>query len=153
MLLGELDQAGGEHHPDLRRIGAGPDQQPRTGNRRERHRDLELGIVAPAGALEGVLPAPVNEALERYRAHYEADFPADARYLENHRGHLMFIRDDERELMIPELITQMTMTGTQDEILGRLRALQNAGYTQFVVQLVEHHEDALEQWAEVFAAL
>ena len=39
------------------------DQQPRTGNGRERHRDLELRIVAPAGALVGVGPAVVEDVL------------------------------------------------------------------------------------------
>jgi hypothetical protein len=45
------------------------------------------------------------------------------------------------------------MTGQPEAIRDRLRALEQAGYTQFVVQLIEHHEDALEQWADVFATL
>jgi len=105
------------------------------------------------GAMAGALPPEINDRLERYRVHYQNNGPADERYLENHRGHLMFIRDEEREFMDPAFIQQMTMTGAPEAIRDRLRALEQAGYTQFVVQLVEHHEDALEQWADVFATL
>lgn len=111
-----------------------------------------LAETTEAGAMEGVLPPATAKTLEAYRQHYLA-VPEDERYLANHRGHLMFIRDEERAFMDPDLIRQFTMTGTAEEILGRLRALRDAGYTQLVVQLVEHHEDALEQWAEVFEGL
>ena len=42
---------------------AGRREQARTGCRRERHGDLELGIVAAAGALKGVGPAVVEDIL------------------------------------------------------------------------------------------
>ena len=35
-------------------------EQARAGHRRERNRDLQLGIIGPAGALEGVRPAVVE---------------------------------------------------------------------------------------------
>ncbi len=34
-----------------------------------------------------------------------------------------------------------------------LRALRDAGYDQVTVQLVHGHEQAIEQWAEVFQAV
>ena len=40
--------------------GAGAEQPP-PGHRRERHRDLQLGIILPAGALQGVGPAVVED--------------------------------------------------------------------------------------------
>lgn len=103
-----------------------------------------------AGALEGVLPAAANEALERYRKIWSGYEPADARYLDNHRGHLLFVREDERPLLSAELISAMSFTATVAELRERLRALEAAGYTQFAIQIVEGHEDALERWAEVF---
>jgi 5,10-methylenetetrahydromethanopterin reductase len=36
--------------------------------------------------------------LEQYRKIYECYAPADARYLENHRGHLMFLRPEEHQV-------------------------------------------------------
>lgn len=96
------------------------------------------------------LPAPTQALLARYREHHARYAPADAKYLTNHRGHLMFLRDEERDLITPELARATTMSGTQDELVARLRALSVAGYNQFAVQIVPGQEDAIEAWAEVF---
>jgi alkanesulfonate monooxygenase SsuD/methylene tetrahydromethanopterin reductase-like flavin-dependent oxidoreductase (luciferase family) len=103
-----------------------------------------------AGAMASVLPGPVNAALEKYRGIYKAYEPADARYLRNHRGHLMFVRPEERELLSAALIESFSLTGTADVLVERLRTLQSAGYSQFTIQVVEGQEDALEDWAAVF---
>lgn len=103
-----------------------------------------------AGAMASVLPAPVNAALERYRSIYKAYEPADARYLSNHRGHLMFVRPEERELLTAALIENFSLTGTADVLVERLRTLKEAGYSQFTIQVVEGQGDALEDWADVF---
>ena len=103
-----------------------------------------------AGAMASVLPAPVNAALEKYRNIYKGYEPADARYLTNHRGHLMFVRPEERELLTASLIENFSLTGTADVLVERLRTLQEAGYSQFTIQVVEGQEDALEDWAKVF---
>jgi len=103
------------------------------------------------GSMKGLLPPVANDALERYREIYRAYEPEDARYLSNHRGHLMFQRPEERALMSAELIeTLVGFVGTRDVLRDRFRALAEAGYSQIAVQLIEHHEDALEEWAEVF---
>ncbi len=62
-LLAQRPQAGDERRPRGVAVGLWRDQQPRTGHGRERHRDLELRIVAPAGALVGVGPAVVEDVL------------------------------------------------------------------------------------------
>ena len=41
---------------------------------------------------------PFEAELEAYRKVYEKYEPADARYLSNHRGHLMFVRPEEKHL-------------------------------------------------------
>jgi len=105
------------------------------------------------GSMAGVLPDPVNAALEQYRKVYRAYEPEDARYLSNHRGHLMFIKPEERDLMTASLIESFSFTGTADVLLERLRTLRDAGYSQFTIQLVEGHEGALDQWSELFARL
>ena len=106
-----------------------------------------------SGAMAGVLPDVVNAALERYRTIYNAYEPADARYLMNHRGHLMFLKPEERPLLNAALIEGYSFTGTADVLRERLRVLESAGYSQFVIQLVEGQEDALEDWSELFARL
>ena len=105
------------------------------------------------GSMEGVLPEPVNAALERYRKIYKCYQPEDARYLQNHRGHLMFIKPEERPLLSAPLIEAFSFTGTADVLLDRLRMLDGAGYSQFTIQIVEGQEDALEDWSTLFERL
>ncbi len=68
----------------------------------------------------------------------------------NHRGHLMFIKPEERPLLTAPLIESFSFTGTQDVLLERLRTLKAAGYSQFTIQLVEGQEAALEDWSNLF---
>ena len=75
--------------------------------------------------------------------------PKDAPWLENHRGHLMFLKDSERRFVNAELIRQTTFTGTQEDIKGRIEALRDAGYGQFTVQLTPGSEAAVEDWAKI----
>jgi alkanesulfonate monooxygenase SsuD/methylene tetrahydromethanopterin reductase-like flavin-dependent oxidoreductase (luciferase family) len=106
-----------------------------------------------SGAMQGVLPDDVNDALEAYRKIYKEFQPDDARYLMNHRGHLMFVKPEERPLLTASLIESYSFTGTAEVLLERLRRLDAAGYSQFTIQLVEGHENALEDWADLFARL
>ena len=56
----ELDQARGKRLAGGVGVGAGLDQKPASGCRRERHGDLQLWIIAAAGALVGLGPAAVE---------------------------------------------------------------------------------------------
>ena len=61
----------------------------------------------------------------------------------------MFVRPEETHIT-PELVKATTMSGTQDELVARMRTLKDAGYDQVTVQLVHGHEAAIESWAAVF---
>jgi 5,10-methylenetetrahydromethanopterin reductase len=89
------------------------------------------------------LPPEMAAVYERYQ-------PPEARYLELHRGHLLFVREDERQFVSAEAIRAGTLTGTPEELRDRIRAVQSAGYDQVTVQLVYGQEDAVEDWAKVF---
>ena len=104
-----------------------------------------MGGRAPAGPL-----AELHKAYMLEHAKYK---PADAKYLNNHRGHLMFVRPEEAPLYSPELIRASTMSGTHDELVENMRTLKDAGYQQMVIQLVHGQEEAIEDWAEVFKAI
>ncbi len=101
------------------------------------------------GSLEPVVGKETSDLLERYRQIY-LSYPESRRHLDNHRGHLMFLREDDRFLVTPELVRSMTFTGERQELAERVSRLEQAGYRQFTIQLVEGHEDALEDWAAVF---
>ena len=92
-------------------------------------------------------------ALEAYNKVYALYAPEDARYLSVHRGHLLFVRDDEKAFITQDLIESLTYTAKALELTDRVDELRDAGYSQFTIQLVHGHEDALEDWAEVLKPL
>jgi 5,10-methylenetetrahydromethanopterin reductase len=65
----------------------------------------------------------------------------------------MYVREDERRFLTAPVISGMTFTGTAGELRGRVEALRDAGYAQFTIQIVEGHEDALEDWADLLRPL
>lgn len=75
--------------------------------------------------------------------------PADARYLENHRGHLMFVKDEEKKFVTAKMIAETSFTAGEAEIKKRIEALKAAGYTQFTIQLVPGQESAIADWARI----
>jgi 5,10-methylenetetrahydromethanopterin reductase len=110
-----------------------------------------LGAVALHGLMErpeqiDTLPEPMRTIASNYRERYEAAAPAGKRHTWLHRGHLMFVRPDEADLVTPELVAARSFTGTAPDLRERLRAL-SAGYDQFVIQLVPGQEDAIDDWA------
>jgi len=78
--------------------------------------------------------------------------PKEAPYLENHRGHLMFVKPVEKQFVTADLIRATSFTATEGEIKQRIEALRGAGYTQFTIQLVPGQEAALADWARIAKA-
>jgi 5,10-methylenetetrahydromethanopterin reductase len=98
-------------------------------------------------------PPPIAEAAAAYAKIYETFQPADAKWLQLHRGHLMFVREEEKPFLNEDLMRLLTFSGTADELRGRVEELRDAGYAQFTVQIVEGQEAAIEDWAEVLRPL
>jgi 5,10-methylenetetrahydromethanopterin reductase len=105
------------------------------------------------GDLGRPLPPELTPLLERYRRIYESYEPADARYLQNHRGHLMFLRPEEREVCTADLIRATTFTGPPAELREQLRELASAGYRQLGVTVRYGHPEMLEEWADLLAGV
>jgi alkanesulfonate monooxygenase SsuD/methylene tetrahydromethanopterin reductase-like flavin-dependent oxidoreductase (luciferase family) len=102
------------------------------------------------GSLRLRIPSSLATAVAEYRAVYEAYEPADARYLQLHRGHFMFPRPDEQRFLTAELLRDLTFTATAGELRERIRALREAGHAQLTVFLAPGHEDAIKDWARLF---
>ncbi|OAI40432.1 hypothetical protein AYO38_01035 [bacterium SCGC AG-212-C10] len=96
------------------------------------------------------LPDVARAAFAPMRALYETYSPENARYLQLHTGHLLYVRDDERSFITADAIKRQSFTGTREELRDRVRAIKAAGYNEFVVQLVKGQEQAVEDWAGVF---
>ena len=105
------------------------------------------------GDLGRPVPAELAPLVERYRRIYQAYEPADARYLVNHRGHLMFLRPEEDQVCTAKLIRAMTFTATRPELQERIRELRAAGYNHLAVSIRHGHPEMLEEWADVFAGV
>jgi 5,10-methylenetetrahydromethanopterin reductase len=75
--------------------------------------------------------------------------PDDARYLENHRGHLMYVKPEEKKFVTAKMIAETSFTATEGEIKKRIAALRDAGYSQFTMQLVPGQEKAIEDWGRI----
>ncbi|HEX2940679.1 MAG TPA: LLM class flavin-dependent oxidoreductase [Rhodopila sp.] len=99
------------------------------------------------------VPPELAEAVNGYVQLAKTFEPADARYLTNHRGHLMAVKDIERPFVTAEMVRRTTFTGTEDDIVARISALRDGGYTQFTIQLAPGQEAAIEDWARIKAAL
>lgn len=97
-------------------------------------------------------PAGEGAAFERYIDWVRNSEPKDAPWIANHRGHLMFVKLEERPFITAELIRQTTFTAGEGELIRRIGALKDAGYTQFTIQIVPGQEDAIDDWARIKAA-
>ncbi len=101
----------------------------------------------------GAMPPALTKALDRYRKVYEGFEPADARYIKNHRGHLMFVKPEERHVVDADLIKTMSWTATKPELVERLRALRDAGFHYISAQVRHTQPEMLEDWWDVFQSV
>jgi 5,10-methylenetetrahydromethanopterin reductase len=104
------------------------------------------------GSLGFPAPPQFKAKFDAYRDIYRRYEPPDARYLSNHRGHLMFLRPEEEEIITADVIRAFTFIGTRTELVEGLRVIKAAGYRQFGMHIRTGHETAmLEDWVEVIS--
>jgi len=107
---------------------------------------------AELGSIGFPAPPQFKAKFDAYRAIYRNYEPADARYLSNHRGHLMFLRPEEEDIVTADVIRAFTFTGTRAELVDGLRAIKAAGFRQFGMHIRTGHEvSMLQDWADVVA--
>ena len=115
------------------------------------HRDADEALMG----WQNLAPAPdwAKPAVAEYTQMIEQSEPADARYMNNHRGHLVFVRPDERKFITGELIRYTSLTGTENEVVGWMQTFRSAGYREFTVCMVPGQDQVLEDWARVMRAV
>jgi 5,10-methylenetetrahydromethanopterin reductase len=107
--------------------------------------DEALSGLAPGTTM----PIESHAELEGYIALARTYKPADAPYLQNHRGHLMFVKPEEKPFVTADIIRATSFTATEADIKQRIDTLRGAGYTQFTIQLVPGQEAAITDWARI----
>ena len=95
------------------------------------------------------VPASVQEQIDGYVAMARNFDPPDARYLNNHRGHFVFLKPEERKFVTAELIRRTTFTASEQELKQRVEALRAAGWSQIVIPITPGEERAIEDWARI----
>ena len=105
---------------------------------------------ADFGSARGAMPPPLAPYVEKYRKVYEKFEPADARYLVNHRGHLMFLKPEERDIVDANMIKTFSWTAPKAELQQRLRQLKDAGFQHCSVQIRHHMPEMVDEWWDVF---
>ncbi len=118
---------------------------PRAAVMLHRAADEALAGLKPGTAM----PAPAGGEMQGYIAVARSFEPKDAPYLHNHRGHLMFVKPEERPFVTADLIRATSFTASEAEIKARIALLRDAGYTQFTIQIVPGQEAALADWARI----
>ncbi|MDB5373825.1 MAG: 5,10-methylenetetrahydromethanopterin reductase [Belnapia sp.] len=98
------------------------------------------------------VPESCRAAVEGYVALARGFEPKDAPYLNNHRGHLMFVKPEEKPFVTAEMIRISSFTATEPELKQRVGDLRDAGYTEFTVQIVPGQEAAIEDWGRIMRA-
>jgi 5,10-methylenetetrahydromethanopterin reductase len=111
------------------------------------HRAADTALAGYPAPL-AMLPEFAAQA-EAYIAHARSFQPEDAYYLSNHRGHLMFVRPDERPFITAEMIRRTSFIGTAADLIRRIGALADAGFTQVVFSIPPGQEHAVEDWGRI----
>jgi 5,10-methylenetetrahydromethanopterin reductase len=118
---------------------------PRAAMLLHRAADAALMGLPPMAAI----PPALAETIAGYVELARQFRPQGAHYLENHRGHLMFVKPEERPFVTADLIRLTTFTATEAELKDRIAALADAGYDEIAIQIIPGQEHAIEDWGRI----
>jgi 5,10-methylenetetrahydromethanopterin reductase len=118
---------------------------PRAAMLLHRAADQALGGFPPMASMPPALADTIAAYIETARQFS----PQGAHYLENHRGHLMFVKPEERRFVTADLIRATTITGSEAEIQATITGFAEAGYSEIAIQIVPGQEHAIEDWGRI----
>jgi 5,10-methylenetetrahydromethanopterin reductase len=121
---------------------------PRAAMLLHRAADQALGGFPPMATMPPALADTIAAYVETARGFR----PQGAHYLENHRGHLMFVKPEERRFVTADLIRATTITASEAEIKDTLAGFAATGYSEVAIQIVPGQEHAIEDWGRIRAA-
>lgn len=113
------------------------------------HRAADAALMGMPTMHPNAVPSALAETIAAYVEQARHFTPQGAQYLENHRGHLMFVKPEEQPYVTADLIRATTITATEPVIKHRLAALADAGYQEVAVQIVPGQEHAIEDWGRI----
>jgi hypothetical protein len=110
---------------------------------------VALHALWERSAVAADLPPSLQQLYERYDKEYVAGLttPADRLYLEIHEGHLIYMKPGEEKYLDETLIRGFSLTGTGEEIIARLKALEAVGLKQITIQVVSDGRQMIEEFS------
>jgi len=93
------------------------------------------------------IPPELEGEFERYKAYVET-LPTEGRHLRMHEGHLVYACDDEQQFVTPAMAELVASIGQPDDLVGRIHALEDAGLSQYAIQVTDEPERQLRDFAE-----
>lgn len=127
---------------------------PRVVNRIGPFAMVALHALWERSAVATDLPPVLRDLYERYEKEYIPTMktPKDRLYLEMHEGHLIYLRPGEENFVTEPLVRGFSLTGSGEEIIARLKALEAVGVTQVAIQVVNDGPEMIEEFSrEVIA--
>jgi alkanesulfonate monooxygenase SsuD/methylene tetrahydromethanopterin reductase-like flavin-dependent oxidoreductase (luciferase family) len=115
---------------------------------------VALHALWEQSAVANDLPGPLQSLYERYNKDYVTKLktPADRRYLEIHEGHLIYLKPGEEQYVTESLVRGFSLTGSGEEIIARVKALEAVGLKQIAIQVVNDGKEMIEEFSrEVIA--
>lgn len=110
---------------------------------------VALHALWERSAVAADLPPALQQLYQRYETEYVAGLrtPADRRYLEIHEGHLIYMKPGEEQYLDETLIRGFSLTGTGEDIIARLKALEAVGLKQITIQVVNNGREMIEEFS------
>jgi 5,10-methylenetetrahydromethanopterin reductase len=105
-------------------------------------------------AVAANVPEDLRAGYRAYEQEYVARLttPDDRRYQEVHEGHLVYLKPGEERFLSEPLIKRAGLVGPGEDIVARLKALEEAGLRQVAVQVVTNGRELIEEFSrEVIA--
>lgn len=92
----------------------------------------------------------VRKAVAAYKELYRPIHEQGKGYQWVYKGHCMFIRPEEEHILTPELIRDLSMTATREDMDEKIDVFRKAGIDELAITCTIGHEDCLDDWAVYF---
>ncbi len=95
------------------------------------------------------LPADLREDLMAFKNAYRVpDAPIETRHLQMYRDYLQGFKKEHASLVTEKMIRATTLTGSREEIMDAIHAMQKAGIQQVAIQAVTDPKETIEIFAK-----
>ena len=106
-----------------------------------------------AGAVGGEVPPALARGIERFRAWMQRhDIDPDRDYARFYEHYFLKLPDEHLDVLDEELIRTVAIVGEPEECLGRVRALREAGVTDFGLNLGGNAHELMRRFSRAVIA-